>query len=342
MLNIDGSQGEGGGQILRSSVALSAVTGTPVTVTNIRAGRSKPGLMRQHLTAMRAAAEICDGDLTGGSIGSCELTFTPGSIRGGDYSFSVGTAGSTTLVLQTVLPALLVAEEPSTVTLEGGTHNPFAPPFPFLANAYLPLVNRMGANITAELLRPGFYPAGGGKIKIGIQPCRDLSALDLSERGEIERRSVRAICSNLPGSIGERECQVIQRKTGWDDECFTVDVVTDSPGPGNVIVAEVESENVTEVITAFGQVGRPAEAVAKDLSREIRRYIGAEVPVGEYLADQILLPMAIGKANGSGGGTFRTMALSRHATTHIDIIREFLDVVIDVESVAKHDVRVTI
>ena len=149
MINIDGSQGEGGGQILRSSVALATVTRTPISISNIRAGRKKPGLMRQHLTAMRAAAEICDAELDGAELGSCAMVFTPGTIRGGEYSFQVGTAGSTTLVLQPVLPALLIADAASTVTLDGGTHNPFAPPFPFLANAYLPLLNRMGAKRAA-------------------------------------------------------------------------------------------------------------------------------------------------------------------------------------------------
>jgi RNA 3'-terminal phosphate cyclase (ATP) len=342
MIKIDGSQGEGGGQILRSSVALSTVTGTPVSITNIRAGRKKPGLMRQHLTAMRAAAEICDAELAGAELGSGELVFTPGTIQGGDFSFQVGTAGSTTLVLQTVLPALLIADTASTVTLDGGTHNPFAPPFPFLANAYLPLLNRMGVNVTAELIRPGFYPAGGGSIRVSIEPCTELRSLELVERGKIVDRRVRAICANLSPTIGERECRVIKRKTNWDDSCFEVDVISDSAGPGNVIIVELESVNVTEVFTAFGQVGRKAEHVARDVARDVQRYIKADVPVGEYLADQLLQPMAIGKSKGNAGGCFRTMTLSRHSTTHIDIIRKFLDVEIDVETVDKHDVRVRI
>lgn len=342
MINIDGSQGEGGGQILRSSVALATVTGTPVSITNIRAGRKKPGLLRQHLTAMRAAAEISGAELIGGELRSCEISFSPGQIKGGEYSFQVGTAGSTTLVLQTILPALLCADGPSTVTLEGGTHNPFAPPFPFLVGAYLPLLRRMGANVTAELIRPGFYPAGGGKIVVTVEPCTQLGALDVLERGKTASRKVTAICANLPAAIGERECRVIKTKTNWDDSCFHVDAISDSPGPGNVIVAELKSENVTEVFTAFGQVGRKAEHVAKDLARDIQRYIKAEVPVATYLADQLMLPLAIGKSQGTGGGTFRTTALSRHSTTQIDIIRTFLDVEINVETTDKHDVQVSI
>lgn len=342
MLEIDGSQGEGGGQILRSSVALATVSSTPIRVFNIRAGRKKPGLMRQHLTAMRAAAKVCDAELVGADIGAKELTFTPGKIRGGEYTFRVGTAGSTSLVFQTILPALLVADEPSKVTLQGGTHNPSAPPYPFLKQAYLPLLNRMGASVTSKLNRHGFYPAGGGEVEVSIEPCPKLGSLQLMERGEIKSRRVRAICALIPGSVGERECRVIKRKTGWDDECFRIEPVTESNGPGNIVVAEIEMPNITEVFTSFGKVGRPAEAVGKDVAREIQRYLAHDVPVGEYLADQLLLPMAIGKAAGSGGGQFRTMSLSRHATTHIDIIKRFLDVEINVEVAERHSVTVAI
>ncbi len=171
VLTIDGADGEGGGQILRTSLALSLVTGIPFRIERLRAGRPRPGLLRQHLTAAHAAAEVGQVQVTGAALGSLSLTFVPGRVTPGTYSFSVGTAGSTTLVLQTVLPALLLASEPSTLTLAGGTHNPFAPPFDFLAQAYLPLVNRMGPQVTATLERPGFYPAGGGTCQITIAPA---------------------------------------------------------------------------------------------------------------------------------------------------------------------------
>jgi RNA 3'-terminal phosphate cyclase (ATP) len=161
MLTIDGSQSEGGGQVLRSSLALSLVTGRPFAIENIRAGRKKPGLLRQHLTAVLAAAEVSAAEVEGAALASRRLLFRPGRVRAGDYAFRVGTAGSATLVLQTVLPALLLAEGESTLTLEGGTHNPMAPPVDFLENAYLPLVNRLGPRVKVQLVRPGFYPAGG-------------------------------------------------------------------------------------------------------------------------------------------------------------------------------------
>lgn len=171
MLDLDGSQGEGGGQILRSSLALSMVTGTPVRIRNVRARRPKPGLMRQHLVAVQAAARIGGARVTGTEIGSSTLTFIPGTVKPGEHELSVGSAGSTTLVLQTVLPALLCASEPSLLILEGGTHNPMAPPFEFLERTYLPLVNRMGPRVHAELERAGSYPAGGGRDR-GLRGVR--------------------------------------------------------------------------------------------------------------------------------------------------------------------------
>ena len=193
MLTIDGSLGEGGGQILRSSLALSLVTGKPFVIENIRANRKKPGLMRQHLSAVRAAAEVSQARVEGAELGSTRLTFCPGTVRAGDYAFDVGSAGSATLVLQTVLPALLLAEGESNLTLRGGTHNPMAPPFDFLAKSYLPLVNRLGPTVEARLVRPGFYPVGRGEFSVRIQPARQLGRLELTDRGEIRAHRVRVL-----------------------------------------------------------------------------------------------------------------------------------------------------
>ena len=191
-VHVDGSQGEGGGQIVRSSLALALVTGRSLVVDNIRARRRKPGLMPQHLAAVHAAKRVCSGDIQGAEIGSACLRFEPHHVRGGDYSFDVGTAGSTTLVLQTVLPALLIADAPSTVVIEGGTHNPWAPPFDFLQQAFLPLVCRMGPRVTMTLSRHGFYPAGGGQLIVKIEPCPRLAGFDLLERGALRSCITRA------------------------------------------------------------------------------------------------------------------------------------------------------
>ncbi|HZL36037.1 MAG TPA: RNA 3'-terminal phosphate cyclase [Tepidisphaeraceae bacterium] len=200
LILIDGSQGEGGGQILRSALALSMLTGKPFRIENIRANRNKPGLMRQHLTAVNAAAAVCSANVSGAAIGSRELAFEPGAVRAGEYTFSVGSAGSTTLVLQTVLPPLLVAAGRSTLALEGGTHNIHAPPVDFLEYAFLPLVNRMGPRVSVTLERAGFYPAGGGRILAAIEPAEKLSPISILERGEIHHRMAKAICAGLPGS----------------------------------------------------------------------------------------------------------------------------------------------
>lgn len=203
-LIIDGSQGEGGGQVLRTSLALSMVTGRPFRIEGIRAGRANPGLLRQHLTGVRAAAEISGAKVQGAELGSKQLTFEPGEVRAGDYQFSIGTAGSTTLVLQTILPALLAAKGRSTMVLEGGTHNPAAPPFDFLQRVFLPLVNRMGPRVSVELERHGFFPAGGGCFRVVVDPVEKLQPLELLTRGEIRRRTCRVLLSNLPRTIAKR------------------------------------------------------------------------------------------------------------------------------------------
>ena len=324
MLTIDGSAGEGGGQILRTALALSTVTGKPFRIEKIRAGRPKPGLLRQHLTAVKAAAEISGAKVTSAELGSADLTFSPGTVAAGEFTFAVGTAGSTTLVLQTVLPALITASGPSKLVLEGGTHNPAAPPFDFLAKSFLPLINRMGPTVNAELKRPGFYPAGGGRIDVSITPAPQLLPLDMLERGAIRSTTARAIVANLPRSIAVREVALLGRLLSIPEDLLIVEEIKGAPGPGNAVAVEVVTETHAEVFTGFGELNVRAEAVATKVAQEARAYIAAGVPVGRYLADQLLIPMAL-----SGAGKFRTGPLSRHTTTNIDVIRMFLDVSID-------------
>jgi len=319
MVTIDGSTGEGGGQILRSSIALSMVTGEPVTLRNIRARRKRPGLMRQHLTAVRAAAEISGARVEGGAIGSSELRFSPGSVRPGEYDFSVGTAGSTMLVLQTLLPALALADSPSRLTLEGGTHNPMAPPFPFVEQTFLPVLRQIGPEVSATLERPGFYPAGGGRATFEVRPSAARRALELLERGEIHSRRAIALIANLDDHIAKRELDMVARKLGWRRSELEVRRV-ESAGPGNVVLLEAYAESVTEVFSAFGAKGIPAPNVALQAIDEYQRWLASGAPVGEHLADQLLLPMAL-----AGGGTFRAVACSRHTATQMELIPRFLD-----------------
>ena len=324
MITIDGSYGEGGGQILRTSLALSLVTGKPFSIHSIRAGRKKPGLMRQHLTAVNAAAEIGRAEIEGNRIGSQAFTFQPGMTKSGNFHFAIGSAGSCTLVFQTILPALIIADQPSEIVLEGGTHNPFAPPFDFLEKAFLPLINQMGPVVQAVLEKPGFYPAGGGRFRVSINPA-SLKRFDLCERGKIIQKTARACVANLPVSIANRELKVIGEKLEWDRDGLEAVEVENSQGPGNILILEVKSENVTEVFTGFGEKGTSAEKVAKRAAKSVREYLALDVPVGRYLADQLLIPMAL-----AGGGKVRTLSPTRHTTTNIEVIKKFIDVKIAV------------
>jgi RNA 3'-terminal phosphate cyclase (ATP) len=338
MISIDGSFGEGGGQILRTALGLSLLTGQPFRIEKIRAGRRNPGLLRQHLTAVKAAAKIGQAEVAGANLGSTQVTFTPGRIAPGHYQFAVGTAGSATLVLQSVLPALLISDDQGQqthLTLEGGTHNPFAPPFDFLAKAFLPLLDRMGARVEARLERYGFYPAGGGRFEIAVTPAKRLEPVELNERGKILDRRATALVAHLPRNIAERELGVVHRKLSWPREWLKAESTANSPGPGNIVTLEIESENVTEVFTGFGERGVAAEAVADQAVVAARRYLASDVAVGEYLADQLLLPMALAR-----GGSFTTVPPSRHTTTNIEIIRKFLDVEIRAEQMTNRSWKI--
>ena len=338
MLSIDGSGGEGGGQIFRTSLTLSLVTGTPFRIDRLRAGRAKPGLMRQHLTALEAAAAVGEADVDGAAVGAQEIVFRPKRLRPGNYRFAVGTAGSAGLVLQTILLPLVIARARSSLTLEGGTHNPAAPPFEFLAEAFLPLLRRMGADVDARLERAGFYPAGGGRMTVDVTDRGSLASLHLVQRGRTLRRRARALVSRLSRQIADRELAVIRSRLGWDgDELEVVMLSEGMAGPGNVLLLSLESEHVVEVFTGFGEIGVRAEAVAERVAQEARRYLAADVPVGPHLADQLLLPMAL-----AGGGVFRTVPLSRHASTNLEVIGQFLGTSIDVTPVGDTAVDVIV
>lgn len=336
MIHIDGSSGEGGGQILRTSITLSMITGKPVRIEKIRAGRKKPGLMRQHLTAVSAAAEISGARVEGAETGSQNLVFVPGKTRAGNYRFAVGTAGSTTLVFQTVLPALLVSDGPSTIELEGGTHNPMAPTFDFLEKAFFPALEKMGCRVNATLHRHGFFPAGGGRFSAEILPSAP-QVISLEKRSEMTRKLAVAMVSKIPGTVAERELEVIKEKLGWPDEYLQIRRIEDSPGPGNIVSIETVGEGFSEVFTGFGERGVAAEKVANQAAAEARAFIAAGVPVGSHLADQLLVPMTM-----AGGGRFRTVNLTRHTTTNIDVIRRFVDVRITTRNIEKNVVEVGI
>lgn len=318
MLRIDGALGEGGGQMLRSSLSLSAVTGTPFEMVNIRAKRNKSGLLRQHLTCLQAAASVCNAELTGDSLGSGRILFRPRGIFPGDYFFSIGSAGSAVLVLQTVLPILLAADQPSTLVVEGGTHNEKAPPFDYFAKVFLPLLSRLDINCHAELLSYGFFPIGGGKIRLQIEPSRSKAGLALEQRGRVQALRATALVSRIPGHIADRELAICAERLRLRPDALVHQRVKHAPAAGNVLMIDVDSEHVTESFVGFGRRGRPAEEVAHRAIDQVEAHLDRDVPVGEYLADQLMLPMLL-----HGGGVYRTGPLSLHASTNAAIIGQF-------------------
>ena len=321
MIRIDGSFGEGGGQILRTSLSLSLATGKAFRIENIRAGRERPGLLRQHLTAVLAATGVGGAEVHGATLGSADLTFSPSKVRPGEYKFSIGTAGSGTLVFQTVLPALMLASEPSRLVIEGGTHNTAAPPFDFLARTFLPLLERMGPKVQLQFERYGFYPAGGGRFCAEIYPAKTLNGIQIGERREINSRRATAVVANLPRHIAQREVETVGKMLNWGPEAFSVQESRNSAGPGNVVMIEIGSSEVTEIFSAFGQVGLAAEKVASIAAREAREYLVSRAAVGEHLTDQLLLLLAF-----AGKGSFTAQKINMHAQTNMAVIAEFLPV----------------
>jgi RNA 3'-terminal phosphate cyclase (ATP) len=334
---IDGSMGEGGGQILRTALSLSLCLQQPFHIVNIRQQRRNPGLQRQHLAAVRAAAAIGQAKVEGAQLHASELVFSPASIVSGEYCFDIGTAGSTTLVLQTVLLPLLLADGPSQLELHGGTHNPLAPSFEFLKQAFLPLLARMGAQVEVRLLRPGYYPVGAGEVRVSIHPCGRLKPLFLERRGAILRISAEAILSRLPDHIARRELRVVAEGLKLGDELLHITREERAQCAGNALQVTVQSENCTDLFCGIGQRGLPAEVVAERVVGQVQRYLAADVPVGPYLADQLLLPLAL-----AGGGSFVTLAPDRHTPTNIEVIRHFLPISILTRELAPDRWRIEI
>ena len=321
-LELDGALG--GGQVLRSALSLSMITGRPFHIRNIRARRSRPGLLRQHLTAVVAAAELSSAQVEGAQMGSQRLSFVPGALRGGDYRFAIGSAGSCTLVLQTLLPALLAAETPSRVHISGGTHNPLAPSADFLQLAWLPLLRQMGARVEMQLLRHGFAPAGGGEIAVQVEPSQ-LRPLHLQAPGKVVSQRARALLAGVPGHVGERELGRVERRLRWPRENLVFDWLDQDQGPGNALLLEVQCEHLTEVFCAFGMPGVRAEQVADRAIDPLRSWLHSGTAVAEHLADQLLLPMAL-----AGGGSLSTPCLSDHLRSNIEVLRLFLPLRIEV------------
>jgi len=335
MLELDGAHG--GGQLLRTALSLSLCTGIGFTLQRIRAQRSKPGLMRQHLTAVNAATQIGSARVHGADLGSTTLRFEPGDVRAGDYAFATGSAGSTTLVLQTVIPALWRCDAESSLRIEGGTHNPLAPSADFIVTSWVPRLREIGIDIEVELLRHGFAPAGGGVLQARVGPSPSLRQASWCERGADLGMQATALLSGLSSDIGRRELAALRANLGILDEALHLRSVRNALGPGNALQVEARFGDHTSTFTGHGARGVTAEVVAGRLSGNVQRFVASDAVIEEHLSDQLLLPLAL-----AGGGAFTTTAPSEHLRSNAALIEKFLEVDIRWEEQTRDCWRVTI
>jgi len=330
MIEIDGSEGEGGGQILRTSLALSILTGRPFKLLNIRANRSKPGLQPQHLMCVKAAGAICGATYKGAAVGSSMLFFEPGDVKAGDYAFAIGTAGATALVLHTVyLPLALRGAAASTVAVTGGTHNAHAPCHHFNAITWGGYLAKIGIAIEQEMTRPGFYPRGGGEIRAAIQPCARVHGLTLTERPKLTTAGGFSAVANLPATIAKRQAQRLSTKLKREqiESHIPIEEWEGSLGPGSVAAVIFRQAPVPTLFFGLGERGKSAESVADDALDEALRYCESGAPVDEHSADQLLLPLAFSPDRSE----YRVARVSRHLTTNIETVRMFVERAITIE-----------
>ncbi|MGD9497474.1 MAG: RNA 3'-terminal phosphate cyclase [Armatimonadota bacterium] len=328
MLTIDGSYGEGGGQVLRTSLALAALLGREMRIERIRAGRSQPGLAAQHLAGVQAAAQVCGAQVAGARIGSTTLTFTPGRIRGGHFRFDVGTAGATTLVLQTILPCLLFARESSCVQITGGTNVPWSPPQEYIRHVFLPAIGDMGAQAQVECLVPGFYPKGGGRLEARITPLgAPMRPLQWAERGELRSLTAFSVVeARLPVHIIRRQIE------GAREALAPVGLRAEeahprSSSPGTMLMIAARFERGSAGFTALGERGRPAEQVGREAGEQAGRFLESSASVDRHLADQLLLYAAV-----AGGETvYVTDMVTEHLRTNAWVIAQFLEAEIEID-----------
>jgi RNA 3'-terminal phosphate cyclase (ATP) len=332
MIEIDGSYGEGGGQIVRTALSLSCLLGKPFHLIDIRKGRPKPGLMPQHLVAVRAAQQLSRAEVRGDAKGSTELFFSPKGAEGGVFSFDIATAGSTSLVLQTLIPALLFCREKSSVTLRGGTHVPFSPSFYYLKEIFAPILRRLGLDIRLDIDSYGFYPKGGGVIRAEIEPTRGIMPLRIRKRGELSRIDGCSAVGNLPLSIAERQKQallemILPVMPLWGGHTHIEILNVPSVGQGSFIFLRAESANFLAGFSSLGARGKRAEVVAEEVAREFLAYYAVEGALDPHLADQVVLYLSLCEEQ----SVFTTSAITRHLLTNLWVISLFHDFLYNID-----------
>jgi RNA 3'-terminal phosphate cyclase (ATP) len=340
LVKLDGSIGEGGGQILRSGLALSLLTGRALRIENIRAKRDKPGLRPQHLRSVTAAAEISGAEVHGAQVASRTLEFHPGKVRAGNYRFAIGTAGATGLVLQTVYLPLALAGDETRLTIEGGTHVPLSPCFHFLAATWCDWMKRLGICVQLHMPRAGFYPKGGGTVKARIHGCTAVQPLLALERGTLERLTGISAVANLPESIAGRQQRRARQRladAGYDAH---IEIETwPSIGKGTMLGLTAHYARGRVFVFGLGALGKRAERVADEAVDQLLSYLqAAPAVVDAHSADQLALPLAFAQ----GRSEFTTTRITSHLETNVEVLRRFVDRTIRCEGVAGSPGRVVI
>ncbi len=321
MIEIDGSEGEGGGQIVRTSIGLSAITGKSVRICNIRAGRCNPGLQPQHITGIRACAKICGAEVVGDERGCTEIIFKPGKIRGGNYKFDVGTAGAISLVLQTLVLPSIHADAEINMEITGGTHVRWSPSYDYFQHIFCDFLKKVGIEIFVEIGQYGFYPKGGGKVFVNIKPCKEFKKLDLIERGEFKRIDAWSIASENLKKANVAERQVKGAKNFLNEKFENENILyVPSKSTGSAIHIHAHYENCKIGASSLGEIGKPAEAVGKECAELFKKQINSDACLDEWMADQILPYLAFAT------GRVSVSEVTKHCLTNIWVIEKFLPV----------------
>ncbi len=340
IIEINGSQGEGGGQIIRTALSLSVITGKAFRITGIRAGRRQTGLKEQHLTCVRACRTISQAAVEGDSVGSSALTFIPGETRPGDYHFNISTAGSTSLVFQCIFFPLALTSGHSSISITGGTHVLWSPSFDYLRSLWLPTMKKLGFHGELTLERAGYFPVGGGKIAAHVEPVKKLENLSSLNRGRLKKLAIFLGSSNLPSTSRERMKKTLQNTL----ESYLALISFqegDLPSPGRNAFVTIHAtfEHTQACFTDVGERGKPSEDVAATASNHFLAYMARKGSLDEHMTDQILLPLALVQ---QGSSTCTISHVSQHLLTNAAIIRKFLDVTVEIEGAENSEGSITV